>query len=982
MPFIRPTKEEAKAKILALVESFKRNYDDYKNAEYKEQRVRQEYIDLFFEALGWDIRNEEKVPNKYKEVVIEDILTIDGQSKAPDYSFNYWGSTKFYVEAKKPAVDIKNEQGPALQVRRYAYTKKLPVSILTDFEEFSVYDTRIKPKEGDKSSVARDRYIYYTDYEKEFEYIWQTFSFESVRLGLFDKSFEDSKNKRGTGEIDTDLLNTIEGWRLNLAKNIALRNPDLSLRNLNVAVQKIIDRLIFLRIAEDKDIEIYEQLKDVLVCDNIYKGLKVIFKNANDKYNSGLFEYLGFIDELIIDNNVLKEIIEDLYPPKCPYAWKVLPIEILGNIYESFLGSEITFKNIKGGHTVKVEQKPEIKKAGGVYYTPQYIVDYIVEMTLGEKLKDLPFSKADKLTVVDPSCGSGSFLIGAYKYLLKWYLEYYLKDEDKYKKGGKLIETAKGTQLSVEEKKRILVNHIYGVDIDNQAVEVTKLSLFLQMLEEEGDSLNNLFRGSALTVLPNMKNNIKCGNSLVGSDFNESHLDLIFDEEFQYKINVFDWEEQFKDIFAEGGFDIVIGNPPYISAPSQVDIKELKMQRDFLATCEKYKTLYQKWDLYIPFVEKGLQILKEGGIYSSIIPYPVTNQIYGYELRKMIINDYNLVELADLKGTKVFKNATVTNCIPFIKKEKPKGKVNISHINDSFKFNLAFTKPYSELVQDEKKQIWNLTEEKRDITKHSDMNILGDFCYISYGLRPNSDEKTARGKFKKEDLISEVIDDIPRRKYIEAKDIEKYKINRIRFLEYGTKRSPGQICRPTFPEFYEYPKLFMNRLGDLICSIDYTDKITHNDSIIGAVLWKDLKSLENKSISSSIKKFSHLSRADMENLSTKINLKYILGIMNSKYANILLNNLRGGDYHIYPEHVRNIPIPLASEEKQNEIVDLVDKITEGKKALEEMSKSPTVNPDDLKMKEKALQTIENIIDKKVYDLYSLTPEEIDLIENS
>lgn len=977
MAFRRNTKEEAKEIITELAESFRNNIQAYKDKNYKEQRVRQEYIDLFFKALNWDVNNEEKRPDKYKFVVIEDTLEINGQKKEPDYSFRYFGDIKFYVEAKKPSVDIKNDIDPAYQVRTYAYTRKLLVSILTDFEEFSVYDTKTKPSNSDKAAVCRIKYLTYDEYADNFDYIWDHFSFDAIENCNFEKAFETGRNKQGTGDIDSDLLKTIENWRLELAKNIALRNPQINLRTLNTAVQKIIDRIIFLRIAEDKDFEDYEDIKKCAESENVLSALKTLFDRANEKYNSGLFDNKDFPSDINIDEKVLKKIISELYYPLCPYQWKVLPVEILGNIYEKFLGSEIVFRNVKGGHTAQVEEKPEIKKAGGVYYTPQYIVKYIVENTLGERLKT--FKPGDSLTVCDPACGSGSFLIGAYKYLLNWHLEYYEKDRKKYLKKGILAETAKGINLSVDEKKRILTSHIFGVDIDAQAVEVTKLSLFLQMLEEEGKGLNDLFRGSDLTVLPSLYDNIQSGNSLIGSDFYNDKLELWEDEELRYKINTFDWEKRFKPVFEKGGFDIVIGNPPYVSAPNQVDNKNLKIQRDYLSACDKYKCLYQKWDLYIPFMEKSLQILKENGLYSSIIPYPFTNQLYSQELKKMILQKYNILEMVDLKGTKVFSGATVTNCIPVIEKSQPKNKLWISKINENLIISKSFEKTYEELVQDNKKQLWNLDETNRNANRHNDLYVLGDFCYISKGMVLNADEKTAKGKFKKDDLISDTFDEIHCRKYIEAKDFEKYKINRIRFLEYNTKRCPDKLSRPTFKEWYDIPKLFINRLGSIVCAINFEDKILHNDSIIGASLWHYLENAENKSITTSIKKFSRFSRSEMEELSKKVSLKYLLGIINSKYTNILLDNLRAGDYHIYPEHIRNLPIPLASKEKQIEIENLTDKITEAKRKLEEMKKNNALET-EIETQERFIDIIDNNINIKVYELYGLSKDEIAIIE--
>lgn len=536
MEFQKHTKEEALLIIKGLVERFRLNEKSYKNNAYDESNTRTDFIDKFFEALNWDVRNDNGDAEQFRDVVREDKVSIEGKAKAPDYSFRIKGTRVFFVEAKKPSVNIKNDVGPAYQVRRYAYTAKLPISILTDFEEFAIYETNKKPNPSDAASKHRPYFFTYNEYEEKFDFLWETLSYDAVRKGSLDRFCDNSK--RGTGEIDVELLATIEQWRIELAKNIALRNPDLSLRNLNTAVQKIIDRIVFLRIAEDKDMEEYETLKRACGATDAYKELRKVFDFANKKYNSGLFASEDWLNNLVIDSKVLKDIASELYYPICPYAWVALPIEILGNIYEKFLGSEITFRNVKGGHTVQVEQKPEVKKAGGVYYTPQYIVEYIVKQTVARKLEGKSIKQIKGLTICDPACGSGSFLVGAYKYLMDWHLTKYSESEEelaKAKKQGNVVETSNGLSLSLKEKQRILTTHIYGVDIDAQAVEVTKLSLFLQMLDGEGKQyINNslsLFRESDLHVLPNLGDNIKCGNSLIGSDFYANQELNLFDDE-------------------------------------------------------------------------------------------------------------------------------------------------------------------------------------------------------------------------------------------------------------------------------------------------------------------------------------------------------------------------------------------------------------------------------------------------------------------
>ncbi|HOM38561.1 MAG TPA: type I restriction enzyme HsdR N-terminal domain-containing protein, partial [Spirochaetota bacterium] len=297
--------EEKKAKLRELVEQFHKNIKQYKSDAYDEANTRVDFIDKFFELLDWDVRNTQGYSEQYREVVREDKVKIEGREKAPDYSFRIGGVRKFFVEAKKPSVYIKKEMEPSYQIRRYGYTAKLPLSILTDFEEFAVYDTRIKPDKNDDASVARIFYCTYLEYEKNWDFIYNTFSKSAILKGSFDRYIEENKNKKGTSEVDKELLKLIEGWRTELAKNIALRNPDLDIYNLNIAVQKIIDKIIFLRIAEDKNIEEYQTLLNATKSQGVYSNLNKIFIDANKKYNGGLFKKDEWLLKLKIDDKVL-----------------------------------------------------------------------------------------------------------------------------------------------------------------------------------------------------------------------------------------------------------------------------------------------------------------------------------------------------------------------------------------------------------------------------------------------------------------------------------------------------------------------------------------------------------------------------------------------------------------------------------------------------------------------------------------------------
>ena len=624
-----------------------------------------------------------------------------------------------------------------------------------------------------------------------------------------------------------------------------------------------------------------------------------------------------------------------------------------------------------------------------------------------EPYRDTLDTALREVKICDPAIGSGAFPMGLLNEL--W----------------RCREAIEETSSRVELKKEIIENNIYGVDIEKGAIDIARLRFWLSIVVDadkpeplpnfdykfmQGNSLIESFEGFDLS---NISKRLSGGQSkskqlLLGFDsqYNRNNLNRLLrkyffvtdhkektfmrkaiNEEVKTLIyksiggtsatlaklekidcsanqDFFLWHTWFKDIFDKGGFDIVIGNPPYISAPTQIANETLATQRKRIVSSKRYKSLYQKWDLYIPFIELGIMLNVPSGITTMIVPFPLTNQLYAKVLRKMLVENNDMYELVDLNGTKIFENATVSNCIPFVRKAKSCGKTWISNIGEDLVIRRSFQQSHEDLIQDKKTYVWNVTQEKRETNRHSKMHVLGDYCYISVGMVLNSDEKEKNEVFKKAELISDTEDKIHCRRFLEGKDCGKYYANRVRFLEYNTDRVPDKCRRPTFRELYTIPKLMFNRLGELQVFYDEHGDFTTSDAMFVCLLWKSLVQVNNKSIAASIKKFCSFPRHEMEKLSENVDLRYLLGIMNSKYASILLTNLRGGDYHIYPEHIRNIPIPSPSKPQQQLIINLVDKILSAKKDDPQSDTS----------------SLEHEIDQQVYALYNLTPEEIAIIE--
>ena len=275
----------APKEIADLVSRFEMHYDEYKQPHYKEADARREFIDPFFEALGWDVGNRIGADEAYKDVLRE---SREG-SGAPDYAFRYGERIRFYVEAKKPSVNLEESAESAYQIRTYAWNARLPLSILTDFEEFAVYDCRFAPNKDDRPDKGRIFYLTFREYLERWDEIDSVFSKRAILQGSFDKYVTATKDKRGSKQVDDKFLEDITKWRELLARNMALRNTDLDVYEMNASVQGTINRIIFLRICEDRAIEKYGQLQDIAENGGIYPQLVDLFKRADDKYNSGLF---------------------------------------------------------------------------------------------------------------------------------------------------------------------------------------------------------------------------------------------------------------------------------------------------------------------------------------------------------------------------------------------------------------------------------------------------------------------------------------------------------------------------------------------------------------------------------------------------------------------------------------------------------------------------------------------------------------------
>lgn len=988
---------EAPEIIKELVEKFERNFKAYKNPEYKEEQLKQEFLNPFFKALGWDVDNTSNAAPQYRDVIFEDSIKVAGGTKAPDYCFTLSGRRMFFVEAKKPSVNLKEGIKPAYQLRRYAWSAKLPLSILTDFEEFAIYESRTRPKKTDRTSTGRIMYITYKDYVEKWDEIYSIFSYEAVRNGSFDNYSEGTKKKRGTQEVDDVFLSEIETWREILAKNLALRNKELTVEELNYSVQQIIDRIIFLRMAEDRGIEKYGKLLKLLTVDDIYDGFCKMCKDADVKYNSGLFNFKEekgrkHPDKLTltlnIDNGVLRTILKSLYYPDSPYEFSVLSPEILGNVYEQFLGKII---RLTPSHMAKVEEKPEVKKAGGVYYTPQFIVDYIVENTVGRLCDGSTPNKVSELKILDPACGSGSFLLGAYTYLLKWHLDYYSNLKDKNRLKDKIYKGKDGEwHLTIQEKKKILLNNIYGVDIDSQAVEVTKLSLLLKVLEGENrdvlETQQKLFKERAL---PDLENNIKCGNSLVGPEiYNNDKLNL--SREDVQNINAFDWNDEFSEIMLNGGFDAIIGNPPYVRQET------LGALKDYF---KDYAVYHGSADLYTYFIEKGLNLLNNNGFFSYIVANKWMRANYGNPLRKWL-KSHRIHEIIDFGDLPVFLKAAAYPCILVLSKQNPTNKFKVTKVKELDFINLEdYINENNYFIETSylNNDGWNLVDEKTkkllDKLHNNSTNFKNYLNGNIYrGIISGLDDafvidSNTRQKLITEDSKSSKII----KPYMIGRDIKRYKNPETdRYLIFmpkgwtNAKRENNSAIKwleDNYPAIANYLKPFSTAAKKRYDKGDYYWELRKCD------YYNEFEKPKIIYLKFQVKPaFTFDEKGYYPNSAVWIipsDDKYLLGILNSKLGWFMISNyctqIRNG-YQLIYKYLQNIPIHnidfnnKADVALHNKIVSLVEQMMQ----LNENLSEATI-PSEKKMIERQIDAADKQIDNKVYELYGLTNEEINIV---
>ena len=667
------TREQGKAQVEELVGRFRSNLAYYRSPEFDEFSTRDNFINPLLGALGWDVTDQGGL-GPLRDVILEHRVvqsqTLAGDEawdrdlsvdelverqrafrKYPDYAFRVSGDVQFFLEAKRPGVAVGGKV-PVFQLKTYAWTSGLPVSAVSDFEELFIFDCTVRPDfQAPRAGLMLS--LHFEEYVARWEDLWDLVSREAVAGGSLRRTPVAARTRqRGAVRVDNAFLDEMSTWRKDLAENLLHNNPNLGPFELAEATQRILDRLVFLRVCEDRGIETDYLLRRYARVTESYRRLAAEFRRLDVVYNGQLFAP-HFSERLEVGDWMFQRLIENLYPPFSPYRFDAFGADLLGAVYERFLGKTIELDD----SGVRLEDKPEVRHAGGVYYTPIWVVDYIVRAVLEPLLEGKTPRAALNLRILDPACGSGSFLLGAFDFLTKWHEAYYDAHSDE--SPSKHYAGRDGRRrLTLDAKSEILQRCLFGIDIDPQAVEVTQMSLYLKLLEgEEDDALRDrrLFHGA---LLPPLSDNIRSGNTLLGPE--DVPMRLLDTFEVQRRVNPFDWADVrtgFGQVLEDrGGFDAIIGNPPY----TRVQVLRRFREAEADAYAARYATAAEgSFDIAGLFIERCLPFLRDAAQASARLGFIISRQFaeadYGRPLRRMLSANRHVEEVVDFGSGLVFE---------------------------------------------------------------------------------------------------------------------------------------------------------------------------------------------------------------------------------------------------------------------------------------------------------------------------------------
>ncbi|MFZ0774034.1 MAG: N-6 DNA methylase [Candidatus Sulfotelmatobacter sp.] len=994
--------EEAHKKVRQLVEVFQANHERFTSSDYSEAQARIDFIDKFWIALGWDVNHERQTNPYEQEVKVERGVLISGRGRRADYAFlaPNFRDVRFFVEAKRPGPSIDTPDD-YFQLIRYGWNSHTLLSVLTSFEYFRVVDCRYKPDIDFATQYAVAdlgfHYLQYVDPES-FAKIYYLFSRAAVAEGSLERYAESLPKPSGRAvqrglfpsakaqPFDEVFLQELDGFREELAKSFKRTNPSLDSEDLTEATQRTLDRLVFMRFLEDKLIESEPIVETLGTRGGVWPDFVAESRRLDHVYNGIIFKEHALLDSrrFRIENEVFEGIREKLAHTNSPYAFNYIPIHVLGSIYERFLGKVI----VATERSARVEPKPEVRKAKGVYYTPEYIVRYIVQSTIGMLVAKKPPEEIATMRFADIACGSGSFLLGIYDSLLRRHVAFYnAKGNRSRAREAGCIEADDGTlHLSLRQKREILLNNIYGVDIDAQAVEVAQLSLYLKLLEEETTASARHYQlefGESL--LPALGTNIVCGNSLVGWDYGD-----LFGARDEAKLKPLDLEST----IARGGFDAVVGNPPWLMAGYYPD-----EPLDYLR--QRYQTAEGKFDLYYTFIERGLALLKSAGLFGMIVPNKLFHTKAATALRQLLAEAHAVRQIVDFGDEQIFHGATNYSCILLLDKQtRPTFayKRSLAGLEVTAEYELPTrilsAQPWHFEAADARKVFQKMERAGAplaDLTTRFGTGVQSGADRIL-----TADQRMAKQSGFEASLLQRVFRGRDVRKYCTPPDpkllIFPYTVKGDKFWILPE----SQLRKHRF--IYSYLVRHRNELSRRIWFGKTAEELSGK--------WYGMMYLDSHDafsaphlLTPSLSRESNfaLSKGDLFATGTAgvtsviprhdlpEDIHFLLALLNSRLLSLYATNhspvFSGGFYKFSAPYLKKIPIrrinftESADRQSHDRIVELVKQIIAAKKQLFRAKKES-----DKTLYQNKSAALERQIDKMVYELYGLTAEEIAVVE--
>lgn len=867
-------KREAKQQIAKLVEKYQNLVDTRKVKSYNEAQTRNEFIEPLFEFLGWDMRNLENP---------SEVTTEESVSKGRvDLAFRLNHIPVMFLEAKAMKIDL-DEWKWAEQAINYSWNKSVTWAILTDFEGIKVFNAEIPPKSLSQNLFFELKWHEYLD---RFDQLWllSKESFEEKKLFEQAEKWGKLTKRKQVGE---KLFEDLTAWRALLTKNFKKNNSNIKDDALDEGVQKVLDRLIFIRTAEDRKIEqnillsLVREWETAGKRHNIFKRLNDGFRWFDDHYNSKLFAPHA-LENWKADDKVFETIIKGLYQTADGYRYdfSAISTDVLGGIYEQYLGYVQEKKE-------KDEKKKSKRKSQGIYYTPKYIVEYLIGQTLGEVLKKAKAKDLPNIKILDPACGSGSFLISAYDKMLE-------------------AKNKLDKQTGLFDRFEILKNNIYGVDLDEQAIEIAQLNLLLRVLQQR-------------TKLPTLSHNIRIGNSLVEGEAEK--LQETFGDKWREQ-KAFNWKQEFSEGFENGGFDAIIGNPPYVVLAS-----ENPSLNYFKANY--YSSRGGKTNLYKLFLERALHLLTPGGYLGFICPSNYLSSKDSIEIRKLLLKN-TLIEIIEYsEADKVFKGVTQALTTIVVKKQKPRSNSSLSL--DTKKFSKQKVQQ-KELFENKNFSFipWNIVIKKMKSAPltfdeiingyQGEINVSTQKKYFSIEKK-NEHLPLFRGdQIGRYVLVKKPIEWCP----INIDKRNHYKNSRIIFQEVSNQQQKRRI-----------KAILIDK--NILCGHTTNYCCPKNEK----------------------------------------NINYLLAMLNCNAVNYYFKYFNNTN-HVPIGEIKNIPIPKASEKEQAEIARLAELMLNLQKEAQEM----TGNTDKHARLKAEIEKLDEKIDRAIYKLYDLTNEEIATIEKN